>query len=286
MMRADLQNQAEGDQFLDQLHGASAIEALVAREYKDSEAWDHFGWCDACSQASRFRCDWGYAEGGVPNFRERLVCEQCQLNARQRLVVRVVRELGGLDGEAPRDEPLDIYLYEQVTPLYQVMRQLSGASVVGSEYLGHDVPPGTHRGGIRHEDAQNLSFADGTFDMIVSNDVYEHVPDFEVALREAHRVLRSGGALVATIPFHLGPRTTRRARLTDAGVEHLEPAHYHGNPLSAQGSLVFHDFGWDVLDTCRASGFERARFIGAHSFFHGYLGMAGFVLIAEKAGPG
>lgn len=53
---------------------------------------------------------------------------------------------------------------------------------------------------------------DGSFDMVFSNSVLEHIPDIEPVLSEAGRVLRPGGSFVFTVPsehFHacLGPDT-------------------------------------------------------------------------------
>jgi SAM-dependent methyltransferase len=45
-----------------------------------------------------------------------------------------------------------------------------------------------------------LPFADGFFDLALSNTVFEHVVDLEGALSELHRVLRAGGRLVAFFP--------------------------------------------------------------------------------------
>jgi ubiquinone/menaquinone biosynthesis C-methylase UbiE len=42
-----------------------------------------------------------------------------------------------------------------------------------------------------------MPFADGAFDMAVSNGVLNLVPDKDRAFREIHRVLRPGGAFVA-----------------------------------------------------------------------------------------
>ncbi|HET6449337.1 MAG TPA: methyltransferase domain-containing protein [Conexibacter sp.] len=42
-------------------------------------------------------------------------------------------------------------------------------------------------------DAEQLPFADGSFDRVSSNGVLHHTPGFDAALREVHRVLRPGG---------------------------------------------------------------------------------------------
>jgi arsenite methyltransferase len=45
-------------------------------------------------------------------------------------------------------------------------------------------------------DAARLPFADSTFDVAVSTQVYEYVPDVAAALAEAYRVLRPGGRVL------------------------------------------------------------------------------------------
>jgi SAM-dependent methyltransferase len=46
-------------------------------------------------------------------------------------------------------------------------------------------------------DAQSLPFEDGTFDTVVAAWMLYHVPDIDLGLAEAARVLRPGGALIA-----------------------------------------------------------------------------------------
>jgi len=46
-------------------------------------------------------------------------------------------------------------------------------------------------------DAQQLSFADGSFDVVLAAHMLYHVPDIVTAARECRRVLRPGGRLVA-----------------------------------------------------------------------------------------
>ena len=49
---------------------------------------------------------------------------------------------------------------------------------------------------------ERLPFADGEFDFAVSLDVLEHLPDERPGLAELRRVIRPGGALIATVPAH------------------------------------------------------------------------------------
>ena len=51
---------------------------------------------------------------------------------------------------------------------------------------------------LRTAPMHSLPFADGSFDLVVTNDVLQHVPEDEVdeSLRELHRVLEAGGTLL------------------------------------------------------------------------------------------
>ena len=49
-------------------------------------------------------------------------------------------------------------------------------------------------------DAARLPFASGRFDLVTALDALEHVEDDAAALRECFRVLRPGGALLASVP--------------------------------------------------------------------------------------
>jgi len=125
------------------------------------------------------------------------------------------------------------------------------------EYLGHEYEGGAIIKGIRHEDVENLSFPDDALDLIVSNDVFEHVPNPARAFAECVRVLRIGGVMLATIPFHSNnDESIIRATIVKGQLEHIFPPSYHGNPVSDDGSLVFTDFGWDVLKEMHKAGFS------------------------------
>ena len=52
-------------------------------------------------------------------------------------------------------------------------------------------------------DAQNLPFDEGSFDIVISCETIEHVPDHRAAVREMYRVCKPGGTLYLTTPNYL-----------------------------------------------------------------------------------
>lgn len=254
---------------------------------KGSGAFHLRRFCLCCNETTRMLVDYQYghvdANGtNTVNWRERLVCDSCGMNNRQRLVAKLVQQAAAACAR-PR-----IYLMEQVTPIYEWVRKLPGVEVHGSEYLGHEYKGGDRINGIRHEDVMNLSYADAVFDLIVSNDVLEHIPEPELALRECFRVLKPGGAILATFPFHVAYETTVvRAKLAAGTIEHLLAPQYHGNPVSPEGSLVFQDFGWNLLDVMRGIGFSPAscEFYCSDEFGHIGPGLLAFRLVRPRSGP-
>lgn len=173
---------------------------------------------------------------------------------------------------------------EQVTPIFHwINTAVPQASCTGSEYLGDDAAPGKIINGIRHENVERLSFADASFDLIISNDVLEHVVNPVKALEEAYRVLKPRGELLMTVPFHLGKeKSERRADMVDGKLEHRLPPVYHGNPVSDDGSLVFTDFGWDFLQGIREAGFAKAELHFYWSEVYGHLGAGQHFIHAMK----
>jgi len=55
---------------------------------------------------------------------------------------------------------------------------------------------------LQHDLAEKMPFADGSFEIAWCSEVLEHLFDPGFALREMHRVLRPGGKLLVTVPYH------------------------------------------------------------------------------------
>jgi ubiquinone/menaquinone biosynthesis C-methylase UbiE len=74
--------------------------------------------------------------------------------------------------------------------------------VQGTDYdpgqieIARGVHPESERLRFRVEDAARLTFPDASFDLVLAQHMFHHVPDWRAAAREVARVLRPGGYLI------------------------------------------------------------------------------------------
>jgi SAM-dependent methyltransferase len=208
------------------------------------------GHCLACNQDTEFIIDEGF-EDAIHLYREGLRCKKCGLISRQRAVIYYLKRLA--------DPGYCIYFQEQTSSAFRLaVAQLPRCDIVGSEY--------TCLPNCRQENVQHLSFTDAQFDIIVSQDVFEHVQDPWQGFRECFRVLKPGGHMLMTIPFSDNPDWKSIDREA-AGL----PNSFHVDPHSDQGALVYTDFGWDINERLENIGFQT-RLLAVWSAYHGHPG--------------
>ena len=255
-------------------------ETILSKELIDNKKSDLKGFCELCDKPSNFEILWNPKTESSPNYRESLKCEHCKLNCRSRFMISYLKKL-----LTELNSVSTLYMYEQVTDVFNyVKKNNTRINLIGSEFLGYDKKSGEIYDNIRHEDALNLSFDNESIDIIISNDVFEHVPDIHKTLSDAYRVLKKQGTLLISIPFnHNSEVTKQRAILEHGKIKHLQPEVYHGNPLSEKGSLVFYDYGWDFLNFVKNAKFTDVYMLGYYSKLYGYLGDAlQFIFVAKK----
>jgi SAM-dependent methyltransferase len=111
---------------------------------------------------------------------------------------------------------------------------------------------------VRSENLQALTYPDEMFDLVLTSDTFEHVPDYEQGFREVLRVLKPGGRHIFTIPVVLNRPTRRRVELHGRKLKQTMEPSYHGSGESDY--LVSTEFGYDCIDMMRALGYNVQLF--------------------------
>lgn len=209
------------------------------------------GICPVCSLHVSFT-------GFTDNVRESGFCSNCGSTNRQRQMAESVRlslKIGGSDRF--RFPPgFTIFNTESNGSFHKVLS--STGRYTCSEFFGPDVERGSLINGVMHQDLQRLTFADDVFDLVLSSDVFEHMPRPYDAHREVLRVLRPGGRHIFTVPFNPGAAPDDvRAIEKDGEIEYFGEKLYHGDPVRPdEGVLVWTIFGTDMLAKLERLGFE------------------------------
>ncbi|WP_422002140.1 methyltransferase domain-containing protein [Roseovarius mucosus] len=216
---------------------------------------DLFGLCTICGHVGTM------LRGDQRSVRESYACSNCRFTLRWRDQAGVIVDEFGrgraisLDQLVERGLLNDISIYEPALRGPFVAR-LKGLQNYVRSYFRPDEPLGdVSSDGVRNEDLTRLTFQDNSFDLIITSDVMEHLPDIEKAFAETLRVLRPGGIHVFSIPndYPLPDRTETRARLEQGTLVHLKPERYH-NAGDGTKCLVFTDYGSDLSEIIRSLG--------------------------------
>lgn len=106
---------------------------------------------------------------------------------------------------------------------------------------------------IEHQDLSHLTYDDASFDLVLTSDTLEHVPDPRLALKEIYRVLKPGGKHIFTIPVTLDRETKIRALIKEDKVTKIEQESFHGS--GEPDYLVWTEFGGDFIKEIEKVGF-------------------------------
>jgi SAM-dependent methyltransferase len=216
---------------------------------------DLHGLCTICGHVGLF------ARGAERSLRESYACPSCRFTLRWRDQAGVILDEFGRGQALSLTQMVDRGLLRDVSIFEPALRgpfvaRLKGLPHYTQSYFRPGVPLGLPaEDGVRNEDLTRLTFDEDTFDLIITSDVMEHLPDIELAFAETLRVLRPGGVHVFTIPndYPFPDRTEPRVRIVDGAEVALKPARYH-NAGDGSKCLVYTDYGADLTDMIRALG--------------------------------
>lgn len=195
------------------------------------------GYCPICETDVTFNA-WG------ENLRDAYLCGRCGSVPRERAL------MVALNGFCP--DWRDMKIHESSPGERGVSLRLKDEcpGYLPTHY-SPDIPLGDHspEGGWLNQDLEHQTFPDDSFDLVVTQDVFEHLFDPDAASREIARTLKPGGIHVFTTPlvFGAGRESIQCAvRGTDGQIIHLQKPDYHLNPIDAKGSLVTFWWGYDI----------------------------------------
>ena len=192
------------------------------------------GWCPTWGKKTVFI---KYGE----YLREFFICGRCRSIPRYRAMMAV------LEDHFPNWRDLSIH---ESSPGGQASNKISREckKYLPTHYYP-DVPPGVDKDGFRCENLEEQTFETDSFDLVITQDVFEHIWDTRKAFKEIARTLKPGGCHVFTVPWRYWQPTLLRAKKEGDKVIHLvDYPEYHGNPIDTSGSLVVTDWGWDLCD--------------------------------------
>jgi hypothetical protein len=220
------------------------------------------GSCPVCEQKTTFiaeRQDDLAPEWWDHWFRGSLICQSCGSIPRERALLAVLtllrpnwRELS-IHESSPSARGASLRLRDEC-PGY-IATQYDTLLSFGA------VHPNL---GYRSEDLAAQTFSDGVFDVVVTQDVFEHLFDPRAAISEISRTLKPDGIYVMTVPIVRKEQPSiRRAVMNHGVIEHLlMPPQYHGNPIDPNGSLVTVDWGYDI---CAVLSMHSGLVVTLHS---------------------
>lgn len=202
------------------------------------------------------------------NLRERCLCYFCNSTNRQRQIAFSVlnkinlskNKIFGSLSSVPDLGDFVIYNTESNGPVHNELSK--NKNYICSEYFGNNYKSGESVNGVLNEDLMNLSFESESINLIISSDVFEHIPDPYKAHEEVYRVLKKGGSHVFTVPFSQGGFLDEKfAEIINNEIVYYKEPVYHGDPIRSEGVLVYNIFSLEMLTKLEKIGFKTNMYL-------------------------
>ena len=231
------------------------------------------GRCNVCGRRTQFL----YSDPAL--YRESLNCVHCRTTSRYRSIasglLEAFRRLAGVRAKSLAQLPRALRgrrlaLYDTQVPFdtgasaYPIPTLLERC-----EWLDLSVstwkperPPGEALGPrTTNQNLERLTFADASFDIVLTSDVMEHVRLEQLAHREVRRVLKEGGVYLFTVPHFRDRETIERVKIVDPADPSRDvdvlPREYHGDANAQDGrALSYRSFGVDLDEKLQRLGFQ------------------------------
>jgi len=238
-------------------------------------AFPHYthGHCPICEKPVTFVA-WG------EDYRNQLLCPACLSYSvpRERALAAVLKRL------YPAWRQMSIHESSPVDRGFSAQMKRQCAEYMATQYFPGAEPGAMHKG-FRNENLEAQTFPDARFDLVVTQDVMEHVNDFTAALRDIDRTLRPGGAHIFTTPTYVQAQTLQWATYVEGKIRWMYEPEYHGNPVDEEGAPVTFHYGYDFPDLIFAHTGLATEVVRIHDPGQGIAGPMNEVYVIRKSAP-
>jgi hypothetical protein len=218
------------------------------------------GMCNICG------CDTSFIYSERESFRESLFCIHCKTISRYRSIakgiLRAILELTSIEAaqsiwQLPSLNNTSLRIYDtqrsfyglrSTYPIPDLLSKCKWITVETSVY-NPSKPLGSKSPHQSNQNIEKLTYADSSFDVVITSDVMEHVRLDDDAHREIRRVLKPGGVYIFTVPSNRDSETVTRVRVIDPSDaskdQFLAEKEFHADTLGGQ-SLAYRIYGKDL----------------------------------------
>lgn len=198
--------------------------------------FENYGHCVCCDKNVKFIATNSW-------YRDYYICSNCNSIPRERALMYIIEKL------YTNYKSLNIHESSPCKRGASLKLEKECKNYIASQYFG-EINKGKIINGYRNENLESQTFKDESFDLVISQDVMEHIFNPQVAFKEIARTLKLGGAYIFTVPLINKEKSTEQwAKLDDSNnVIFLKNEEYHGNPINPKGSPVTFHYGYDIVD--------------------------------------
>lgn len=205
-------------------------------------------WAQAIAIDDDLANTWQLTKGlrNIYNYREGMHCPNCYNSVRTIGLAKVMTKVLTRDSKDFKDF-IDFanqkkLLVAEINSCGQLHSQLKDIqNIAYSEFKTEHFDTGK----IQHQDIQNLTYQDNSFDLVLHSETLEHIADPSKALEECRRVLKPNGWCLFTVPVIWNRETRQRIKKVGNHPKALVTKSYHGG--GRKDCVVWWEFGADFV---------------------------------------